>query len=398
MNEYDLFDAIGGIDEELLSRSEHRAVRKFPIRKALIAAAAVMALAVTAIAAPAIMELLFDGDMKQSVHGTTLAALDGSMVEYDDIYGIHFNVENTEGLPTTIEEYQIPHYVAENGWTLDGGYLYSYEFGENTNIRWVNEGVPDEWVEFEQSTINQFADWVDQAPGTNQFHISVPSGAAVIPTTISTTLGEIEGYVAPSLPGLLNQPLGSTKRLHVCWRSGDYAYRTITSDTIDRELLAQIIASVAPVDDPAPYLVDNGRTGLEYIEPNPALERPVTITGIPDGYKLRECDAEDDGVSWFWYCDKYNNIQFVQTTGFLMEGNIHKYTLQQIPHTLEQMPLDGSTVYFITAEDHVAAFWEADGCEFGICWNTEVSITWDQVETMIRSMEPVKDISAYVTE
>ena len=44
MNEYDIFDAIGGIDDELLTRSECKAVRKFPIRKVLIAAAAVMAM------------------------------------------------------------------------------------------------------------------------------------------------------------------------------------------------------------------------------------------------------------------------------------------------------------------------------------------------------------------
>lgn len=397
MNEYDLFDAIGGIDDELLRRSEHRAVRKFPIRKALIAAAAVMALAVTAIAAPAIMELLFNGEMEQTTYGATLAALDGTMIEYDDIYQIHFNVDDIEGLPTSIEEYQIPHYVVENGWTLDGGYLYSYEFGENTNIRWENVGVPDAWIEFEQSTINQFADWVDQAPGTNEFYIVAPQGTAVTPTTVSTSLGDIEGYVSLVLPSS-DTPHGGSRLFHVFWRSGDYAFHTITSATIDPELLAQLIQSIGPVEDPAPYLVDNDRTGISQLEPNPTLRNPLTLSALPNGYELRECNTADDSANWYWFQDNDNYIQFFQYTGSYIDSCIHQYTLNQTPHTLESLNLDDVTVYFITAEDHIAALWTDDGCEYALMWASEDARTWEQMEALIRSLEPVDDISAYVTE
>ena len=50
MNEYDLFDAFGGVDADLLERPELKPVRRLPLRKALIAAAAVMVLVISVFA------------------------------------------------------------------------------------------------------------------------------------------------------------------------------------------------------------------------------------------------------------------------------------------------------------------------------------------------------------
>lgn len=398
MNEYDLFDAIGGIDDDMLSRSEHRAVRKFPIRKALIAAAAVMTLAVTVMAAPAIRAFLFPSAPVQTSEGKR--HIYGEL--YQDIkmaeYRIDLKVGSTAPLPSEVEEVRLPHYMIENNWLVSYGEIDAHNSEGPVHFKWWDRNSP-KWVTFEQLTI--------PAKGVT-FRLETYHGAEL--RQESVTVGDLELQYL-NIPGYTNRETWEfyPEATAVYWSDGEYAYHLECSSDVTEEELAQIVMSVSLVEDPTPYLKndpDNDATVLEH----PPLDTHKMPSFIPDGYELEVCVDNDTHMTWIWEDSDGNTIHFAGGHSHIATELYTAESYRDHPgYAHEELQANGCTVHLIRYSGCLWLIWDdGDFCEaanvniplhhiYALRWEGEDGLTMNELLAMMESLVEVEDISKYLT-
>ena len=398
MNEYDLFDAFGGVDADLLERSEAKTPRRLSLRKPLIAAAAVMMLAVTVFASPAIRALLFPSEPVQTTVGKR--RIYGEL--YQDIrsaeYRIDLEVRNTTPLPSGIEDVRLPHYMIEHDWLVSYGEIDAVYSEGPVHFKWWDRESP-KWVTFEQLCI--------PSDGVS-FKLETYHGADLQQKTMTFGDTKIEYY---SIPAYRNQDTWESypEATAVYWSDGEYAYHLECSSDMSEEELAQIVLSVETVDDVTPYLKNDPNNDSQLIE-MPPLDICQMPTFIPKGYELKVCVKDEWNVRWIWENEAGNTIHLTGGHGHIATDLFTAESYKDHPgYAHEELQVNACTVHFIRYSGCLWLIWDnGDSCEaanvnipfhhvYSLRWEGEDDMTLEDMLPIMESLEEVEDLSQYLT-
>ena len=405
MNKYDLFNAFGGIDDDLLIRSERKAVRKFPIRKALITAAAVMALAVTVIASPIVREWFFDSDLTAisdaNVINFPVFGTDENGKPYlYDTFGyqestgrVDLNLEGIGQTPDTIEELRVPTYFESGNWDYTPYVHYPYPNANLTSYL----GTWQRWTEKDGKRVGQYIFYQQMVifpaagefpAGYGQFYISLGNDAPVEQTTLNIDGQEFLVYLVGESE--LDELVGFNAHTDVIWSDGEYAYQ-ITTGEMGLDMIEDIIRSIAPTDDLGAFI-------------RPAVFDPIethyTLSNVPEEMTLR--NTEDNGhYVWKSWRSGSQSIELwqqrIQSEDSDVDNRDLDFTLSDLfadnpGSRIEHAEIDGMDVSLLWfQEGDVYAYWTQHDCDFTLCFNGYPAISHDLIRNCITGLVPMEN-------
>lgn len=394
MNKFDLFDALGGVDEDLLERSERKAPKRLSLRKAFIAAAAVMMMVVTVFATPKLMKLFFGGELTQIGKGIHYVTESGLVLIQDAVYEVDMTYPCAETAPETIEEYRLPTFFEEYGWNCDFNHVDLSAPDTNALYLFFAPDTPEYQVLFYQSPFS-----TSETRGSGQFLMN--TGRTGLVTEQEVTIGEFSGTMYVIEPSEADDEPGMK---NLVWSDGEYAYLMECGYTMPDEMIAEIVLSLAPVEDISLYgeyydheIDDEHRIPIEIF---------YTLSDLPDGYELEERTWDMNNTDQEWSKGDLETISFFQSR--LLTDENHgpsidiEYTLIDVMASLDPYEYDtaeenGLLYHIVRHQGDTYAMWEDSEYVFLLRFNYQ-TITTEEMLGHLRNIVPMDDFTDHLTD
>ena len=400
MNKSDLFDAFGGIDDDILQKSEApKATRRVPFRKALIAAAAVMALAVTAVAAPAVRDWFFANGSELAQEGNVIPpdgnGLGGAYREAS--YDVELVLEDAAGTPELIEDFRLPGWFEENGWITEAFYedpsCCSY-----TSFHFYEESNPVFNVQFTQQSFIAESAWDE----TRESRFCVPGTleGELIEQTIPIGTWEATLYITP--PWSDENAGADPGRKTVIWSDGEYAYMLTFTYETELSFIEEVVLSLESVD------ISKYPCMEVYEGPMTPITTFYSLGMVPDGFELVNRQWLVNNAYETYSLDFYHHISLDQCVNpseenygpyFTIEDTLLNMELDQRDFTAEVYTVDGVEVTVIREPgSSLGLMWYRDDCCFRLSFSYDPGLTDGELLDYYRSVQPMHDFTDHLTE